>query len=269
MRDTCSHGLWPRSGAGCSGNFPRSIAPTTGREACRPLAGHCFCSAHDKVRRRGQGPGRLRHPVESALLRWRTGPSPRARLFRAQLILQTRCGKIRVQPAAGPGVGVPEKAEHEGGAGHDQHPGSGQGHLQPVGGRVVKLMRALAAVEQTAVKVGPGPGIERYLGSSVKRGHPTGRTVKRGRPPGIVADADRLLELSRQAQGDLPEDSAERQRIVTEAELLGQLLSRPFQRKSGDWRRRREPQGRGESGPDDVGARPGDAPRSQEQQQTV
>ena len=40
----------------------------------------------------------------------------------------------------------------------------------------------------------------------------------------IVADADRLLELSRQAQGELPEDSAERQRIVAAAELLGQLL---------------------------------------------
>ena len=39
----------------------------------------------------------------------------------------------------------------------------------------------------------------------------------------IVADADRLLELSRQAQGELPEDGEERQRIVA-AELLGQLL---------------------------------------------
>ena len=40
----------------------------------------------------------------------------------------------------------------------------------------------------------------------------------------IVRDADRLLELSRQAQGELGEDSAERQRIVAAAELLGQLL---------------------------------------------
>ena len=40
----------------------------------------------------------------------------------------------------------------------------------------------------------------------------------------IVADADRLLELSRQAQGELPEDSAERQGIMAAAELLGQLL---------------------------------------------
>ena len=37
----------------------------------------------------------------------------------------------------------------------------------------------------------------------------------------IVRDADRLLELSRRAQGELPEDSDERQRIVAAAELLG------------------------------------------------
>ena len=41
---------------------------------------------------------------------------------------------------------------------------------------------------------------------------------------GVVGDADRLLELSRQAQGELPENSEERQRIVAAAELPGQLL---------------------------------------------
>ena len=50
----------------------------------------------------------------------------------------------------------------------------------------------------------------------------------------IVADADRLLELSRQAQGELAEDSAERQQIVAGAELLGQLLLQDIERKSGD-----------------------------------
>ena len=39
-----------------------------------------------------------------------------------------------------------------------------------------------------------------------------------------VADTDQLLESSRQAQGELGEESAERQRIVAAAELLGQLL---------------------------------------------
>ena len=50
---------------------------------------------------------------------------------------------------------------------------------------------------------------------------------------GIVADADRLLELSRQAQGELPEDSDERQRIVAAAELLGQLLLQDVERAEG------------------------------------
>ena len=58
----------------------------------------------------------------------------------------------------------------------------------------------------------------------------------------IVADADRLLELSRQAQGELAEDSAERRQIVAGTELLGQLLlqslpparSGDIERKSGD-----------------------------------
>ena len=46
----------------------------------------------------------------------------------------------------------------------------------------------------------------------------------------IAADADRLLELSRQAQGELPEDGEERQRIVAAAELLGRLLLQDVER---------------------------------------
>ena len=53
----------------------------------------------------------------------------------------------------------------------------------------------------------------------------------------LVADAhclakqqDRLLELSRQAQGKLPEDGEERQRIVAAAELLGRLLLQDVER---------------------------------------
>ena len=103
---------------------------------------------------------------------------------------------------------------------------------------VVKLMRALAAVEQTAVKEwAQAQGYERYLGSSVKGEAAidwSDRKARQALLAGIVADADRLLELSRQAQGELPEDSAERQRIVTEAELLGQLLLQDIERKSGD-----------------------------------
>ena len=93
---------------------------------------------------------------------------------------------------------------------------------------IVKLLRALAAVERTTVKEwAEAWGYERYLGSSVKGEAGIDWSDKRARKAllaGIVADADRLLELSRQAQGELPEDSVERQQIVAAAELLGQLL---------------------------------------------
>ena len=49
----------------------------------------------------------------------------------------------------------------------------------------------------------------------------------------IVTDADRLLELGRQAWVELPEDSVQRQSIVG-AELLGQLLLQDIERQSGD-----------------------------------
>ena len=41
------------------------------------------------------------------------------------------------------------------------------------------------------------------------------------------------MELSRQAQGELSEDSKERQRIVDAAELLGQLLLQDVERAEG------------------------------------
>ena len=92
----------------------------------------------------------------------------------------------------------------------------------------VKLLRALAAVEQVPVREwAQAREYERYLGSSVKGEEAIDWSDKRARTAllaKIVADADRLLELSRQAQGELPEDSAERQQIVAAAELLGQLL---------------------------------------------
>ena len=102
---------------------------------------------------------------------------------------------------------------------------------------IVKLLRALAAVEQAPVsELAQARGYERYLGSSVK-GEATidwsDRQARAALLAGIVADADRLLELSRQAQRELPEDSDERQRIVAAAELLGQLLLQDVERAEG------------------------------------
>ena len=102
---------------------------------------------------------------------------------------------------------------------------------------IVKLLRALAAVEQAPVREwAQARGYERYLGSSVKGEAAIDWSDRQARTAllaGIVADADRLLELSRQAQGELREESAERQRIVAAAELLGQLLLQDVERAEG------------------------------------
>ena len=99
---------------------------------------------------------------------------------------------------------------------------------------MVKLLRVLAAVEKTTDREwAEAQGYGRYLASSVKGEAAIDWSDKRARAAllaGIVADADRLLELSRQAQGELPEDREERQRIVAAAELLGRLLLQDVER---------------------------------------
>ena len=93
---------------------------------------------------------------------------------------------------------------------------------------IVKLLRALAAVEGSDVKGwAKAQGYERYLGPSIKGESAidwSGKRARAGLLATIVADADRLLEAARQAQEALPEGSPERQGIVAAAELLGQLL---------------------------------------------
>ncbi len=116
-----------------------------------------------------------------------------------------------------------------------------------LGDGIVKLLRALSQVEGISVgKWAQAQGYQgyhrfhryhRYLGSSVKGEAAIDWSDRRARTAllaGIVADSDRLLELSRQAQGELPENCAERQGIVVAAELLGQLLLQDIERKSGD-----------------------------------
>ena len=103
---------------------------------------------------------------------------------------------------------------------------------------IVKLLRVLAAVANIAVgEWAEAQGYERYFGSSIK-GEATidwsDRKAQRKLLGELVADADRLLELARQAWVELPEDSAQRQNIVDGAELLGQLLLQDVERKSVD-----------------------------------
>ena len=103
---------------------------------------------------------------------------------------------------------------------------------------IVKLLRVLAQVEGISVgKWAQARGYKRYLASSIKGEAAIDWSDKGARQAllgGIVADAGRLLELSRQAQGELAEDSARRQEIVAAAELLGQLLLQDIERKGGD-----------------------------------
>ena len=103
---------------------------------------------------------------------------------------------------------------------------------------IVKLLRVLAAVANIAVgEWAEGQGYERYFGSSIKGEAVIDWSDRKARAAllgEIVADADRLLELARQAWVELPEDSAQRQSIVDGAELLGQLLLQDIDRKSGD-----------------------------------
>ena len=104
---------------------------------------------------------------------------------------------------------------------------------------IVKLLRVLAAVANAALPaMGPKvKGTSGTSGSSIK-GEATidwsDRKARRKLLGEIVADADRLLELARQAWVELPEDSVQRQSIVAGAELLGQLLLQDVERKSGD-----------------------------------
>ena len=103
---------------------------------------------------------------------------------------------------------------------------------------IVKLLRVLAAVANATLPAwAEAQGYQRYLGSSIK-GEATidwsDRKARRKLLGEIVADADRLLALARQAWVELPEDSVQRQSIVAGAELLGQLLLQDVERKSGD-----------------------------------
>ena len=99
---------------------------------------------------------------------------------------------------------------------------------------IVKLLRALAAVEKSTVrKWAESQGYGRYLGSSIKGESAidwSDRRERRRLLATIVADADRLLEVARQAQEALAEGSPERQGIVAAAELLGQLLLQDVER---------------------------------------
>lgn len=100
---------------------------------------------------------------------------------------------------------------------------------------IVQLARALAGLDGKSVKEwGLAHGLESYFGSSVKGEAGIDWDNKKERQAflqKIVADADQLLELARQAQGRFPAESSQRQGIVEAMELLGQLLLQDVERQ--------------------------------------
>ena len=99
---------------------------------------------------------------------------------------------------------------------------------------IVKLMRTLSELEGSElVEWATANGYQGYIGSSVKGAACIDwddRSARAALLGEIVGDADRLLELSRQAQGLLDEDSPERRAIVEASELLGRLLLQDVER---------------------------------------
>ena len=80
-------------------------------------------------------------------------------------------------------------------------------------------------------------GFERYFGSSIKGQAEIDwgdEAARRAFLQGIVPDADRLLEMSRQRLMELPDDSEGRQHILAAAELLAQLLCQDIDRGGDD-----------------------------------
>jgi hypothetical protein len=100
---------------------------------------------------------------------------------------------------------------------------------------IVQVVRALAALDGVKIQEWANKrGLERYFGSSVKGEAAINwddEKARRAFLQAIVADADRVLELARQAQGQLTGEDQKRQVIVESAELLGQLLLQDVERK--------------------------------------
>jgi len=93
---------------------------------------------------------------------------------------------------------------------------------------IIQVVRALAVLENKKAEAWAREhGLERYFGSSVKGEADIDWDDEKSRQAflqAIVGDAERVLGLARQAQGQFSEGDGRRKGIVEAAELLGQLL---------------------------------------------
>ncbi len=100
---------------------------------------------------------------------------------------------------------------------------------------IVQVVRALAALDGVkAQEWANRRGLEGYFGSSIKGEAAVDwddEKARRAFLQSMVADADRVLELARQAQGEFPEESDQRRSIVESGQLLGQLMLQDVERK--------------------------------------
>jgi hypothetical protein len=100
---------------------------------------------------------------------------------------------------------------------------------------IVQVVKVLAALEgKKAEKWARERGFESYFGSSVKGEADVNWDNEKARRTflqGIVADADRVMEMARQYQTEEPGGSARKNSIVESAGLLGQLLLQDVERK--------------------------------------
>jgi len=100
---------------------------------------------------------------------------------------------------------------------------------------IIQVVRALAELEGKRAEVWAREhGLKHYFGSSVKGEAEVDWDNEKSRRAflqTIVADADRILELARQAQAECPPGDTRRDDIVKAAELLGQLLLQDVERK--------------------------------------
>ena len=218
-------------------DFAEFYCPDNGRDSVPPslLATALLLQSHDRV---SDAEAKARADFD---LRWKValGIEVEERLFakstlqvfRAQLILHDKVGEVfesslRLARESGylKGRGMKVALDTTNLLGR----GAVQDTCNLLTDGIVKLLRALAQLK--GINVGEWAkiqGYHRYLGSSIKGEAAIDWSDRRARKAllaEIVGDADRLLELLRQAQGELGEESAERQRIVAAAELLGQLL---------------------------------------------
>ena len=100
---------------------------------------------------------------------------------------------------------------------------------------IIQVVRALAMLDGAKVEEwAKERGFERHFGSSVKGEAAVNWDNEKARRAflhGIVADADRVLEMARQYQAGDPEGSVRRRGVIEAAGLLGQLLLQDVERE--------------------------------------